>query len=279
MADQVAFTWVYVRYGALSALGVYAISVVFGKSHSLWEWYYAPVALAVGVAVAVSMWQTDKRHAQWRATAATLGLDWSGSAPSPEDLPLLRAGHRGSFGDVAQGSWQGIGVLVGDYSYLTGSGKSEKSHPFLVACTNTGLDAATITIAPRGLVDRAEDALGHGGIQTESQEFDDAYELKCEDKEFALKVVAEGFLSTLVDLIGQKPRVELEGGRLLCAVAQRSNDELGVGVKELLGHLRDLRGRIPTIAARDYPPSPVPTSVRSAIERRDPEVPEKDPAP
>ena len=253
MTAQVAFTWRYVRYGALAALGAYAVGVVFGKTHLLWDPLAALVSVGLGLFTAVSLWNADKRHAQWRATAASLGLDWNGSSPSTEDLPLLRAGHDGRFGDVLQGSWQGVAVLVGDYTYLTGSGRSQKSHPFLVACSDSGLQALTITIAPRGLADRAAAALGPGGIQTESQEFDDAYELTCTDKELALKVVAEGFLSALIDLIGQKPHVELEGRRLLCAVAQPGTGELDAGVKQLLGHLTDLRTRIPALAAREYP--------------------------
>ena len=147
------------------------------------------IVLAVLAAIGAAAWSfhaKKKRREELFFMARQLGLSYSArDTRGCIGLPfaLLQRGDGRGTENVLWGTWQGIELLEFDFWYYTEStdseGKSSKSYSRF-SCAVTEIDAALspMTIVRETLLTRLADAVGLGDIAFETQEFNDAFNLK-----------------------------------------------------------------------------------------------------
>src|SRR5919204_6182510 len=97
------------------------------------EYVVPMVVVLVVVAVIGIIWYGEYlRRQMWQRVAANYGMHYS--AYDPFDLPekfafaLFQEGHSRRASNCLDGTYQNLPVILFDYRYKTGSGKSETTH-------------------------------------------------------------------------------------------------------------------------------------------------------
>jgi hypothetical protein len=91
--------------------------------------------------------------------------------------------------NILHGTRNGVEFCAFDYRYSTGSGKNRSTHRFAVVLARVPLVFTPITIRPEGLWDRMKETIGVRDIQFESDDFNRTYHVRCEDEQFAFKLI------------------------------------------------------------------------------------------
>jgi hypothetical protein len=215
----------------------------------------AIVAVAV-VAVALSAYFYYQREAAFARVATSLGLRFSErdqSSVRQLDFPLFHEGLGTESGNLVSGTLQGTPVAAFDFAYWTewrdAKGIAHRQyHRFLCGVTDIAAACPALIIEHRGLVGRMAGALGLGGIQFESDDFDKAYRVTCNDRRFASALVDPAMIAWLLD--APSPVVfQTVGDHLLAA----STDRRPETIPSLLHALLDFRAHVPAIVSREYP--------------------------
>jgi hypothetical protein len=113
--------------------------------------------------------------------------------------------------------------------------------------TDIAMACPALTIEHRGLIGRVAGALGLNGIQFESDEFDKAYRVTCDDRRFASALVDPAMMAWLLDA-PSPVTFETSGTHLLAAGTDRRPET----IPGLLHALLDFRAHIPALVASDY---------------------------
>jgi hypothetical protein len=216
----------------------------------------AIVAVVVIVALAVSGYLYYQREAAFARVAPSLGLHFSerdDSSVRELGFPLFNEGLGTESGNLVSGTMQGTPVAAFDFAYWTEWRDSKgithrQYHRYLCAVTDIAASGPGLSIEHRGPVGRIAGALGLDGIQFESDDFDKAYRVTCDDRRFASAMVDPAMMAWLLD--APSPVVfQLAGAHLLVA----STDRRPEMIPGLLHALLDFRAHIPAFVTREYP--------------------------
>ena len=118
----------------------------------------------------------------------------------------------------------------------------------------TTIDAAcsALTIDRENLFTRIADRIGLDDIRFETEEFNDAFNVKSKDRRFANDLIDQRMMGWLLQTGGDL-RFETSGTWLLCFSRKRRPAELA----PLLVTLKDFRDQVPRVVYDLYPSGPV----------------------
>lgn len=217
---------------------------------------FVAVWLIVGV-IGVGAWwlaheMARRRRLRFEVVARQLGLHYHPTDPfGTVDMPFeaFRRGHSRKVDNILVGTGPGGGeVRAFDYRYTTGSGKNQTTH------TKTGILVATggawphMRLSRENFFSRAGDALGLRDLELESEEFNQTFEVHCDDGRFATAFLDPQMMHHLL-AAGIDDSVEIHGPWAL-HVYHRHDPEQLVG---LVQHATALGTRIPPVVWDLYP--------------------------
>lgn len=171
--------------------------------------------LAVAILYAVAA-QARKRREALRAVAEQLGLRFDAVADGSYD-PMYAHGifKKGKsrktsntlWGVVAVGDYS-IDVRMGDYQYVTGSGRSRETHRISYALFRLPFfGTPNLLIRKEGFGDKILGGLGFDDIDFESEAFSRRFWVKCDNKRYAYDVIHPRMMEFL--MAGPAPQVEI----------------------------------------------------------------------
>ena len=145
----------------------------------------AVVVLLIIAGVAFDNWNAQKRREAWVAVAAKLGLEFVGDDPElPERYAAFKSfsvGDSRTATNVIRGQASKVQVTLGDYRYVTGSGKSSTSYRQTVCVLEYGqLRLPAFFVRPETFLDPLGQLIGGQDF-----DFDD-------DPEFSRGFVLQG---------------------------------------------------------------------------------------
>ena len=216
--------------------------------------FIVAILAVVGLSLYGRYYFTKKRREALARVAASLGLEYS-----PEDsygfdgLPfkLFDMGDGRGTENVLSGTWQDIALSEFDYWYYDQSTDSKGHtsrtyHKFSCVLTELPIDAQPITIGRESVFTRLADHLGMQDIQFESESFNRAFNVKCDDKKFATDLVDARMMTWLES--ADEWSFELAGQYLLCYSDRLKPTEL----IPLLGTLKAFRDHVPRVVHELY---------------------------
>lgn len=134
---------------------------------------------------------------------------WLGSDPLPGEFDWYGGlqgfhpfgqGHSRKIVNPMIGQRDGYHWVLFDYSYTTGSGKSQSTHSYGVALAFVPYSFPRISIGPENFFTRLGNSIGFSDIQFESEQFNREYRVTCDDRKRAYDIVhpqmIEFFLAT-----------------------------------------------------------------------------------
>lgn len=176
----------------------------------------------------------DRRIDEVSAWAKTNGLAFDIADPDEEldtlPLLLLRPPIR-SFWNAVRGEWNGVPVEAFDLA----SGRTSEAYG-MSTCAVTGLTVHSphLLVTHRSLSDSAT-GLVVLHIETESEAFNEEWEIRCADRRFASAVVHQGMMDWLLQRGETPPRTsfELNGPWLLAITEMLRPHEYGIVLDDL----------------------------------------------
>jgi hypothetical protein len=127
-----------------------------------------------------------------------LGSDWD---IDDRGFALFRAGNRRYWRNVLRGQWNGLAAMYCDYSYVVSDGKNQNTVSFSNAIATLGMQTPQVTVSPRSAIGAlAEKSIGAPGIRFESIDFNDRFDVQCEDHAFAVELIDAQMIETLLGL-------------------------------------------------------------------------------
>lgn len=211
--------------------------------------FFVVFAAIVAVGIWWGWYAKKKRREALAGVAASLGLTYEQQDPyGLGGLPfeLMQRGDGQGTENVLDGTWQDMPMKEFDYWYYTessdGKGNTSKTyHHFSCALTEVSIDSTPLTISHENVLTRIGDHLGFDDIQFESEDFNRAYRVKCEDQKFATDLIDARMMQWLLPQEGWG--FELTGPYLLAYCDRLSPTEL----IPLLGTLKAFRDHIPRV--------------------------------
>jgi len=132
------------------------------------------------------------RRQMWQQIAARLKMRYSPKdrwgIPNKFKFALFQEGRRRRVSNCLDGMYQKVPVILFDYRYLTGWGRSEKTHELSALLARLNIKCPHLVVRPETAMGRFAAFLGMGDIQFEFEEFNRTFNVKCEDKKFAYDV-------------------------------------------------------------------------------------------
>lgn len=198
----------------------------------------------------------QKRLAAFAMAAVQLGLTYTAQDPfGTLSLPfqLFRRGDGRAVENVLSGTWQGTTVRAFDYWYYDESsdskGRTSRTYTRF-DCVFLNIDArcSPLTIDPENVLTRLADHLAMHDIQFESGAFNDAFNVKSQDRKFANDLIDARMQDWLL-AHGGKFSFELVRDGLLCYCRQIDP----TGFVRLLGTAKGFREQVPSVVASLYP--------------------------
>lgn len=197
--------------------GVFAIGLLFLIAGRQWqearEW--VATALVVGGIVALGVWRLRPRRNAFEAEALRLGVRFSARDPFgllDEPFALWRWSQRsyGRLDNVLWGTWRGLQVRAFEYQYDT-SGRDPRAFSCAMVAIPGGWPA--LVIRPESLASRLAD-VAVPEVAFESEAFDRAFSVRCDDRRFASAFVDARMMAWLLAL---EPRwgFEIDGPWIL----------------------------------------------------------------
>jgi hypothetical protein len=155
-------------------------------------WWLLVVVGVIVAALSLQAYLNNLRRQMWRQLAARYGFCYY--PLDPFDIPqrnqfhLFSLGHRQKAYNCLEGKYLGLPVIVFDYQYTTGSGKSETTHYVSALLARLDFYCPYLIIRPEGMLDRFAALFGFDDINFESDEFNRAFSVKGDDKKFAYDI-------------------------------------------------------------------------------------------
>jgi hypothetical protein len=206
------------------------------------------------VAGVVSYYLGQQRIRAIAAFAGAHGLTVLGKQWDLGDcgFTLFDAGNRRSWRNVLRGQWNGLPVTYCDYTYVTGSGKDQRTESFSSVIGELGMRMPWVTVAPRSVVGELADRLvGAPGIRFESIEFNDRFDVQSSDDSFAVELIDARMIETLLGL-DHGYHVVFGPEYLMVYVHRRSVDEIGA----IFDAAATVVQRIPALVRERFGPQP-----------------------
>lgn len=153
---------------------------------------FVVIAVVVLAIVGLSAYWNHKRGQALAAFAAAQGWSYVDEADVFADRwdgePFGRGDHRGT-NNAIRGPYQGIDMVAFEYSYQTHTqtknGRSTQTHRYCVVALLTRTSLPGLSVSPEGGISRMFGKLFNTDIQLESEEFNRAFTVNCEDRRFA----------------------------------------------------------------------------------------------
>jgi hypothetical protein len=208
----------------------------------------------IGAVVFAGYWfKVRPRRDLHRAEAAQLRLS---SAPGDPfgmlDRGFALLGHVSSAKDIENtswGSWRGREVVVVDYWFARSSDPQRADHRYVTGAATTVPDAwPELAIVPMSLAGRMAQALGSGGLGSELERFNRAFDVRSTDPRFASAVLDPSMIEWLLDL-PEGTGFEIRGATALAVVPRPRFDDVRGALETLQAFLE----RIPPVVASLYP--------------------------
>jgi hypothetical protein len=158
-------------------------------------------ALLVGAIMAIGLLRLRPRRGAFDAEARRLGLNFSPKDPFgllDEPFALLRWSQRsyGRLDNVLWGPWRGLQVRAFEYEYSAGE---DDRRAFSCAMVAIPGGWPTLVIRPVSLASRLADVAAPD-VAFESEAFDRAFSVRCEDRRFASAFVDARMIAWLLSL-------------------------------------------------------------------------------
>ncbi len=176
-----------------------------------------PVFIIFGIGIALvaliaigGYLSAKKRREAFQAYAASKGWTWTAKDQRWVDAfdgAPFGQGHGREAENVLTGSYQNRGFAAFDYSYRTTETSTdseghttthEETHSFSVAALDTGARFPNLHVSPEGFFTRAIGKLTNHDIQLESEDFNRAFTVHCEDRKFASDVLHPRLMELLL---------------------------------------------------------------------------------
>jgi len=215
------------------------------------------IVLVIAV-VAFLQWQAKQRRREavheW---AVRNGFAYS--VDDPIGIPqrfssfgFMNRGEGRGCENVLQGTWQDLPVIEADYwTYTTSTdseGRTSRDYDhFSIVIVEIAAWLPGVTIERENVLTRLADHVGFRDIEFELEEFNRRFNVKCQDREFAYKLLDARMMQYLLDKAGQVC-VEVNGGHAL--VWQK---RIGVeGLMELLYRAKGFVDNVPRLVWNEY---------------------------
>jgi Protein of unknown function (DUF3137) len=166
-------------------------------------------AIVIGFAV-LSAIAARRRRDEFRAFAASKGWSYAQRddrwATHFNGAPFGQ-GHSIKAGNVLTGQYDGRNMVAFDYVYYTtehstdAQGHShtrEESHPYAVVAVDCGVTLPDLRVTPEGLFSRFFGKLLNKDIELESEDFNRAFTVTCDDRKFASDVLHPRMMELLL---------------------------------------------------------------------------------
>jgi hypothetical protein len=212
--------------------------------------------LAVVLAVGYWQWTSKQKRRQALATfALTHGLSFSAADPGgllDIGFHLFGMGQGRGCENVMVGSWQGVPVREADYWYWTQStdsqGRTSRSYShFSVVVADVTAWLPSVRLEHENLLTRLADHVGMHDIEFESNDFNRAWNVKADDREFAFKLI-DARMMTWLQQSGAAVCFEVSGGNVLVY-----RKRLGMeGVVALLDAVKGFVDHVPKLVWNEY---------------------------
>jgi len=165
-----------------------------------------------------------KRREAMAAVAAKLGLRFAPAknrdmARRYRFLDKLRKGSNRYAFNILSGSYQGHDLILFDYHYKTGSGKSTQHHYISFFILHLRASFPELVIGPEGIFSKIAQAIGYDDIDFESHEFSRNFCVRSRDKKFAYDVCNARMIEYL--LSNTDLSIEIEGDALVISFSSR----------------------------------------------------------
>lgn len=208
---------------------------------------------AVGAAILLyfSWYSKKKRREELALAARQLGLTYAavdhvGILSYP--FALVQKGDGRGAENLLTGSWNGIELVEFDYWYYDESrdskGNTSRSyHRFSCVMAAVALGGAHLTLGREDVFTRLADSIGLRDIEFETEEFNNAFNVKCADRKFANDVVDQRMMQWLLQAGGDWS-YEIVGGDALVYCDRLKP----LALVPLLGTLKGFRDQIPRVA-------------------------------
>jgi hypothetical protein len=211
--------------------------------------------IAVIIAAGYFAWQAKKkRRLALQAFATQYGMQYAGEDPFgllAYSFSLFQRGDGRGVENVLWGSWQGVPVKACDYWFYTEStdskGHTSRSYQhFSAVIVDVALGLPPVTIQREGFFTRLADHVGLRDIDFESEQFNRAFNVKAQDREFAFKLVDARMMQFLLSTEGFA--YEVVGPWLLVYCGRRKPTEL----VPVLGTAKGFYEQIPRLVWNEY---------------------------
>lgn len=215
------------------------------------------IAVAIG---ALAYWQwtvKQKRREDIHAWAVKQGLAYSaedaiGIPDRFSGFGLLNRGEGRGCENVLSGTWNGLPVIEADYWYYTTSrdseGRTSRSythHSIVIAEIAAWLPS--VTMERENVFTRLADHIGMRDIEFELEDFNRRFNVKCDDREFAYKLLDARMMEYLLGKAGDVC-VEVNGGHVLVWSGKVKVD----GLMELLYRAKGFVDNVPRLVWNEY---------------------------
>jgi hypothetical protein len=203
-----------------------------------------------GVVVVLGFARARKRTSALRTMATQFGLSYSPVVPMEVrvlPLPLLSLGDKQRFRNQLAGPWGGIDLQEFDLAIVEEEGKSSSTKWYSCAVTQVPAWCRTITIQAENPLARVADRVLEHQVPFESEQFQRAFKVSCEDDRFATAFVDPRMMSWLL-AHGRGWTFEVAGCWVLCYRKIVHPEEL----IPLLGTLRGFTDHIPRVVSELY---------------------------
>ena len=172
-----------------------------------------------------------KRREELSALAAQRGWSYTprdDSWTERFDGAPFGLGHDRRASNILQGSYDGRGFVAFDFVYHTTETTSgpnnttsthEQSHDYSIIAISTGAVFPHLRVSPEGMVKRFFGRLTNSDIELESEEFNRAFTVTCEDRKIATDVLHPQMMEYLLTL--RELSWDLRNGSLVVAAPGR----------------------------------------------------------
>jgi hypothetical protein len=213
--------------------------------------------VGLGAAIAYLVYLDKKRRREmFMWVADKLGLRYDEEDPyDTVDLPfdLFQQGNRRGVENVLSGEDAGVPVRLFDYYYQVRhsdgrGGTSTSTYRFSCCIGEIDADCPHLVVEREGAFSFIARHLGFHDIEFESDEFNRAFKINCEDKKFAFAMIDARMMQWLMEE-GAVAEYETMGPLVLCYTDRCKPDEY----ENLLEVFRRYRAHVPSVLASLYP--------------------------
>ena len=160
----------------------------------------AAAVLLVGGGIYANFRWERRRSEELQQACTAMGFRWLAETVELPELPLFEKGHGRRTKNGMEGTTADRRVILLDYTYVTGGGKSQQTHRQTVTVFPDGARGLPdFTLAPENFFHKIGQAFGYQDIDFDGDDaFSSAYLLRGEDEaaiRSALNPVARSFLA------------------------------------------------------------------------------------